>query len=292
MNKEVCKRFENVWKDFPDTLSNEKYQFKGGEFLNKYCTGNSCDGDLDMISAGCLYLLNEFFKNSSVFRSVAKNNINIVEYIMIWLSYMLNLKKNEGSESLNYFYTTSIDNDKYKTSIDKVGDCNNYKDLIDKKKYFLDIDKNIISNLYDAFKSLCKMYTGFDESTSNCTNCSQHAQNFAEKYKELNKESNIPNNRSYNKLVYTLSNDYNNLKINCKNCSSFPEIEPSIYALTSEDTSSSSIGNKLISVLSILVAIAFLGGISYKYSLFGFRKRFKKQQIKEKMKNIKKRINN
>ncbi|EAA19624.1 putative yir1 protein, partial [Plasmodium yoelii yoelii] len=44
----------------------------------------------------------------------------------------------------------------------------------------------------------------------------------------------------------------------------------------SEVTSSSSIVSKLIPVVSIFAAISIFLGISYKYSLFGFRKRVQK----------------
>ncbi|CDU85257.1 uncharacterized protein PY17X_1042800 [Plasmodium yoelii] len=47
---------------------------------------------------------------------------------------------------------------------------------------------------------------------------------------------------------------------------------------------SSSILNKLISIPFIFVVTLILLGIAYKYSLFGFRKRSQKQQIREKLK--------
>ncbi|CDR19170.1 uncharacterized protein PY17X_0949701 [Plasmodium yoelii] len=50
------------------------------------------------------------------------------------------------------------------------------------------------------------------------------------------------------------------------------------------ELSGSSLINKIIIFLSIFGAIAVFFGISYKYSLFGFRKRSKKQQIREKLK--------
>ncbi|SBW38329.1 Plasmodium variant antigen protein Cir/Yir/Bir, putative, partial [Plasmodium berghei] len=120
------------------------------------------------------------------------------------------------------------------------------------------------------------------------------------------------------KIFSTLSTDYDNIKNECKDaqCRNFP-ILPKIKttknatkdpeqasetisvtnsvqtsAQTSEVTSSSSsIGNQLFTVLSIFGAIAFFLGISYKYSLFGRRKRAQKQYLREKIKNIKKRMN-
>ncbi|SCL84891.1 BIR protein, partial [Plasmodium berghei] len=273
MNKDVCSNFLYLTTNLKYDSSNKNYQIINGDHLKKHCDNENCGSDLEKISAGCLYFFNEFFGSSSVFESVAKNNINIVDYIIIWLSYMLNLKENEGSESLTYFNNIYINNDKYKNSIIYIKDYNNYKDLIDKNHDLTKVDIKDISKFYDSFILLCEMYTAFDEDTSNCTKCSEKANQFVQKYKELN------NNKgsSYNKILSTLSTDYNNLKNKCSNIASFPEINTSTNiekspeqasvqnsTQTSEVTSlSSSIGNKLIPVLSIFGAIAFFLGIGY-----------------------------
>ncbi|ETB60855.1 hypothetical protein YYC_02119 [Plasmodium yoelii 17X] len=293
----------SIWEFFPDKLTNDKqYDFKKENFLDGYCGSYSCDHDLEKINAGFFYLLNQFFGSSGP-SYYAQNNINIVDYIMLWLSYMLSLKEQVGITNLQYFYNTTINNDKYQKSITGVKEYKTYKDLIDKKKYFLDMDSNIISNFYEAFKLLCEMYNNFDDTRSYCSICSENANKFVSKYKEMNQNSYITNNSSYNELLSTLSNDYNNFKEYCNSkgskCKDYPEL-PTIKKTQSfgqfsgqdsEDISSSSIGNKLFTVLSIFGVIAFLLGISYKYSLFGFRKRFQKQKLREKIKNIKKRIN-
>ncbi|SBW38244.1 Plasmodium variant antigen protein Cir/Yir/Bir, putative, partial [Plasmodium berghei] len=134
MNDYVYRKFLFVRNWFPDKLDeNGDYQFIMNENnLNEYCTSNRCDGDLEKINAGCLFLFDAFFKDSSSFKY--HNNINIVDYIMIWLSYMLNLKKNnDGSNNLEYFNNTYINNDKYKNTITGVTGYTNYKDLIDQK---------------------------------------------------------------------------------------------------------------------------------------------------------------
>ncbi|ETB57377.1 hypothetical protein YYC_04790 [Plasmodium yoelii 17X] len=64
------------------------------------------------------------------------------------------------------------------------------------------MDIKSISKFYDAFKSLCNMYTKFNDSTSDCTKCLNDAKEFAKKYKELNDDSSITNDSSYNKLFY------------------------------------------------------------------------------------------
>ncbi|WBY59669.1 PIR protein [Plasmodium yoelii yoelii] len=94
-------------------------------------------------------------------------------------------------------------------------------------------------------------------------------------------------NIAYNQILSTLSTDYNNLKnycnikgANCKDFPSIPEITPNISVQISEVTSSSSsLGNKLFLFYR------------YLYSLFGFQKRAQKQYLREKIKNIKKKIN-
>ncbi|EAA15620.1 putative yir3 protein, partial [Plasmodium yoelii yoelii] len=294
-----CRNFILVREKFPDQLdSNKKYTFKDKEHFKDYCT-NGCDNDFEKINAGCLYFFDTFFKDSSLFEHVAKNNINIVDYIMIWLSYMLSLMENELKESLEFFYKTYIiGGDKYRNTIAGISEYSSYMELISKKHDFTNVDmnKNIISGIYDAFKLLCEIYTEFNENTSNCTKCSGKADQFVKKYEELIKDPTINKNSSYSKALCTLLADYYNLKNKCNGTSSLPTIDKTkINVQCSEQisevaSSSSSITKKLFIVLSIFGVIAFFLGISYKYSLFGFRKRFKKQQIREKIKNIKKKM--
>ncbi|VTZ76135.1 PIR protein [Plasmodium yoelii] len=296
MDKEVCNNFIYVMTKFPDKLGTDgKYYFNDDEHFKKYCSNQNCVNELEKVSAGCLYLFDAFFKDSSVFESVAKSNINIVDYIIIWLSYMLNLKTPGTKSNLEHFYETNINNDKYKNTIDKVEGCSSYKELIDKTK-MMNMDIKDISKFYEVFKLLCEMYTEFDENKKDCAECSKKASQFASKYKELSENSDITSNSPYNKVLCTLSNDYDKLKGKSNDSSLFPTIDKTKITIKcpeqiSEVTSSSSTANKLFIVLSIFGAIAIFLGISYKYSLFGFRKRFQKQKLREKIKNIKKRMN-
>ncbi|CDU16375.1 hypothetical protein YYC_05072 [Plasmodium yoelii 17X] len=326
MDKEVCKRFNNVWEWISDELNEGTYKFNDNnslinKFSNNYCNdiefsydlcNNISQSDLNKISAGCLYLLDEFIKDGGMVPPPARNNINIVDYIFIWLSYMLNLKESEN-DNITCFYSTYIyDCDKYNTGINGFTDYKDYKELIDKKITVLNLDSNDLPKFYKAFKLLCEMYTEFDENTSNCTKCSEKAKEFVKTYEELND----PNNTIYSGYCQawsTLLNDYNNLKNKCKDYNPLPEInttqtDAKCSEITSEKThvtgseelygeisevtlSESSLVSKLFIVLSIFGAIAIFLGITYKYSLFGFRKRFKKQKLREKLKNIKKKMN-
>ncbi|ETB57994.1 hypothetical protein YYC_04770 [Plasmodium yoelii 17X] len=317
MDANICKRFNNVWEWLPDKLIEGKYQFKDDNSLNNKFSNNYCNdinfsngycnidfkSDFDKINAGCLYLLDEFIKDCGVDPSTAKNNINIVDYIMIWLSYMINLKYSEESNIITCFYIAYMnDCDKYNKKINGCTGYKDYKELLDKKNYVLNMDSNDVHKFYKAFKSLCELYTEFDKNMSNCTKCSEKAEEFVKQYQELYKDHNTKDS-SYSKVLCTLSNDYDNFKKKCNDNSSLPTIETEkISEICSEETSKKthvtgydelsgefseaalselSLVSKLFIVLSIFGAITIFLGISYKYSLFGFRKRVQKHLRKK-----------
>ncbi|VTZ73996.1 PIR protein [Plasmodium yoelii] len=300
MNKEVCEKFDNLWYKFPDELDSDKnYQFETQNFLDNYCFNYECSSDYGKINAGFFYLFNGLFGVSGVFNSWETSNINIVEYIMIWLCYMLNLKSTEDDNITNL-------NNFYKANIEKHKNYNSFIELINKKKELMNISSDQVYKLYKLFKILCEMYTKIGEDNKKCNNYLNDANKFFDEYQKLLNDKDTDNgNNSYNQLLCTLSTDYDNLKSKCSDSSSFPEIKtPKNCVKRSEQSSqlisaqnsesiaqSPSIGNKLFIVLSIFGAIAFFLGISYKYSLFGFRKQFQKQKLRGKLKNIKKRMN-
>ncbi|ETB56481.1 hypothetical protein YYC_05554 [Plasmodium yoelii 17X] len=255
MDKDVCEKFDNVWEAFPDKLtSDNKYQFETRNFLDSYCGDNNCSTDYGKINAGFLYLLNKFWGASGLFKSCETSNINVVEYIMIWLCYMLNLKstKDDSFTNLNNFYNANIKNH---------NNYNSFIELINKKKELMNISNDKVSKLYNLFKILCQMYTKIDEDNKKCNNYLKGDNEFFVEYQKLLNDSDNGNSY-YNQLLSSLSTDYDKLKNECeKILSSKPKEIKQSY----EDTSSSSsIGNKLISVLSIFGAIGFLLGISYK----------------------------
>ncbi|ETB56407.1 hypothetical protein YYC_05835 [Plasmodium yoelii 17X] len=282
----MCNNFRYVTTNFEYDSNDGKYKFKDDTNFKMYCTDGKCDKDTDKINAACLFFFNELFKNSDYFVSVAKSNINIVEYIMIWLSYTLN-KTTNGEKNINEFYTKIIENgESYKKEIKGVTGYKNYRNLIDRNYYFLSMDKNIISKLYDALTSLCNMYSNSDEHKLDFT---EDANKFVEKYEEAIKDPNITKNRLYIKVLYTLSTDYDNFKKKYDDSSSLPAIKTKIYTQKYGFTSLTSlIINYFFIFLLMFGAITFFIGIYYKYSLFGFRKRSKKQYLRKKLKKIKK----
>ncbi|EAA22182.1 putative yir3 protein [Plasmodium yoelii yoelii] len=262
MNKEVCKKFQDLTTNLKYDSNNNNLKFKDDDTFKEYCTGEksgentdkNCDKNTDKINAGCLFLFNEIFGNSTSFSFIAKGNTNIVEYIMIWLSYMLNFKKIEENDTIKHFYETYITkDDRYITDINNVSGYKSYRDLIDKKQNLMSIYVKDMSKFYYVFTLLCMMYGEFDEKNLNCYSFSEIANDFAKKYDELNEDYNDGKGSPYNQLLSTLSNDYNNLKNKCNNFPSLPTYSRRLV-----------IKRTLIPIAFIFVTVSIFLGISYK----------------------------
>ncbi|CDS44832.1 PIR protein [Plasmodium yoelii] len=313
MNDDVCKTLQDVKEWFLDKLgSNGHYQLIKVEDLEKYCI-DGCDTNFDKINAGCLYLLDQFYKDSGIAPSPSKSNPNVVDNIFIWLSYMLNLNKTNKHDNMQYFYDNYIkQRSTYKVYINELSGYENYKDLIDTRKYLLNMDSNIVSKFYEALNLLCNLYNELDYNNKNCENYLDNSE-FLKKYQELEQDTSITGNKSYKEILSTLSTDYDGFKRECNSILSSlsaetkdnpgltpglisgqdsglylgldygQESEPNSESSSEATSSSSSITSKLIPVLLILGAIPIFLGIAYKYSLFGFRKRVQKH-LREKLK--------
>ncbi|ETB63232.1 hypothetical protein YYC_00071 [Plasmodium yoelii 17X] len=310
-----CKKFDNSRKGFPDKLnSSGEYDFKGA-LLKKYCPNNQCESDTDKINAGCLGLFIDMFgKHGSSFSSSTYKDE--AACILTWLGYILTLKPPDKINTLTDFYSNYMQNyEKYTEHIITNQMYKNYKEIIDAIKEYMNIDISKMAKFYELFKLLCDMNTTYTKDKS--TECLQHANNFVDGYRKLLNDDNNNDGNSHNKLLFVLSNYYNNFE----NGRDFNKIEITFPRLPTEKTalklevedsdgtkiaespsetgksdnimttlssnttlSSSSILNKIIPILSIFAAITVFWGISYKYSLFGFRKRSPKQHLREKLK--------
>ncbi|WBY58919.1 PIR protein [Plasmodium yoelii yoelii] len=291
MNDNMCSKFLLVRNLLPDEFENNgDYQINDENYFNKYNNNKKCETDIEKINAGCLFLFEDMFGDSHLFKEYTNNNIKVVEYIIIWLSYMLNLKLNGKINNLKGYYNQYINNvEKYNTKINGVTAYNSYKDLIDKNNYLLNMDMSIISKFYESFILLCDMNTKLYADVSNCKDYLGKAHEFVKKYDKLNEKYydfnekySIIKGSSYNQILSTLSNDYNNLKNRCKYYKSIKYPSLPIY-------SRSVIRNTLIPFIFVVTAICLR--IAYKYSLFGFREKFKKQHLKRKIKKIIKKMN-
>ncbi|ETB60539.1 hypothetical protein YYC_02372 [Plasmodium yoelii 17X] len=291
MDDSLCSKFDLLRKYLPDELNeNAKIEIENIKNLKNYCPNKNCDTDIEKITAGFLWLLEQYFTKYPKKGQIVNDIKPFFLYIILWLSYKLNQNSEHKTTQINEFYNKYVlGSDKYKKFISDAYTYTDLEDFLNKKNDLLKINIKDLSKFYDASKLICSMY-GNDAMGTNSEILSDNATSFVNKYAELKYGSNIEDTL-HSQILSDLSTDYDNIKDKCKNTQSLPEITANIYAQASRVTSNSSIGNKLFTVLSIFGAIGFFLGISYKYSLFGFRKRFQKQKLREKLKNIKKRMN-
>ncbi|CDU16875.1 uncharacterized protein PY17X_0602300 [Plasmodium yoelii] len=285
---DICGKFVVLRNYLPDELDGHAtLELKDITNFKDYCPKEDCDTELEKNTIGFLWLLGHCFyalKNKS---NIDTNAFFI--YIISWISYKLKQSTNENFTTIKDFFTNSvIDNVKYSKFTSQAFKISDLDEYMKKRNDLMNINIEDMSKLYDAFKLLCNMYSEVATNKDDNT-LLDNANRFVQKYTELTNYNIEDTPRS--QILSTLLTDYNNLKIKCKDCTFLPDIT-NISALASVDTSSSSsIGKRLFAVLSIFGAIAFFLGISYKYSLFGFRKRAQKQYLREKIKKIKKKMN-
>ncbi|CAD2089721.1 PIR protein CIR protein [Plasmodium vinckei lentum] len=261
------------------------------KILSTYCryldNSGFCRDYLEMASSGVIYVLKTLKEKCNL------EYDKLAEYAILWLRYKLNQKDPYYKTQLNEFYTKHIKNNNY-YNVKISGDGSpTYKDIIDTKKDLMDIKE--MTNFSYPFKLLLLLYNKNNKNSGNCIH-SDDAKKFANKFEELNKDSNNIEYSSYNKMLSRLSDDYNNLINKCTDFPPLPKIEPKknyeqILGQTSEVTSSSSsISTTLIPALSIVSVIPVFLGISYKYSLFGVDKLFQRQHLRKKFKKVKKKL--
>ncbi|CAD2107815.1 CIR protein PIR protein [Plasmodium vinckei] len=281
--------------------------------IDTYCHyGNKsgkCNGYFQMASSGVIHLLKKLKGMSGL------ECDKLAEYAILWLCYKLNIKPNNNFTDLNKFYNQYIvNNNSYNEKINGSNGLT-YKEIIDKKKNL--INTNEISKFYVPFHILFSFYNLINANNKNWTYYSHYPKLFANKFEELNNDSKNIEVISYNKMLSTLSDDYNNLKNKYgKNIPldfpSIPKIVPikdsaqnlveipvdnsgkssgQTFVQTPEVTSSdSSISTTLIPALSTFSVIPVFLGIAYKYSLFGIDKLFQRQYLRKKLKKVKKKM--
>ncbi|CAD2084088.1 CIR protein PIR protein [Plasmodium vinckei lentum] len=320
--KDVYKDIYTINNYFTETKQNGATIQRTDKIIHDYChygktsgKGN-CSDYIQMASSGVIHLLKTLKDKHHL------EYDQLAEYAILWLRYKLNQKSPYHKTELNDFYTNHIEkNNDYNNKI-KGDDTMTYKDIIDKKKDLMNI--NGMTKFSYPFSILLFLYSEINKSIPNCKTHLGQAKDFDTRFKEFNKDPNHIEGSSYNKLLSTLSNDYNHLKNiyygKNKSCDfpSLPELTPKKIsekipvknsgqssleksgkgseklsvqptALIPEVTSSSSsILSTLIPGLSVVSVIPVFLGIAYKYSLFGVDKIFQRQYLRKKLKKIKK----
>ncbi|ETB57413.1 hypothetical protein YYC_04313 [Plasmodium yoelii 17X] len=293
----MCGKFDTFWRFFPDKLKGSEYDFKS-TFFKEYChnnNNNNCESDINKITAGCLRLFNDMFGNyGSSFDSKTYKDETVC--IMIWLGHILSLKPHEGITNLMNFYYKHIENNTEYTNR-KVNNetYDSYKNVIDQVKDYMDINISHMSKFYELLKLLCDMNTAY--TNENNSKYSEHVNKFGEEYEKLLNDNDNIDESPYSKVLLVLSKYYNNFEIGrsyknisidrpslptqktvkkvnveglneTKTTESLIKTDQSNLVTTTTISNTilpySSLVNKLIAVLSIVVAIAFFFGISYK----------------------------
>ncbi|CAD2103354.1 CIR protein PIR protein [Plasmodium vinckei petteri] len=272
---------EDLYKDI-NTIDGYFYEknLEGGgtlqvtdNIIHKYChyrntSGNDqCNDYLEKASSGVIYVLNTLKDKHRL------EDDKLAEYAILWLRYKLNQKSPYFDTKLIDFYNNYIVKNKCYNNKIKDSDNMTYKDIIDTKKDLMGIKE--MTKFSYPFKLLLLLY---DKNKNNSGNCAHldDAKKFADEFEKLNKISNNIGSRSYNKMLYRLSDDYNNLISKCTNFPTLPKIKTPLTTV--------------IPVLSTFSVIPVFLGIAYKYSLFGVDKLFQRQYLRKKLKKVKKKL--
>ncbi|CAD2102144.1 CIR protein PIR protein [Plasmodium vinckei petteri] len=241
--------------------------------IHKYChyRNNSgqgkCNDYLEKASSGVIHLL----KNLKERYNLEYDKLS--EYAILWLRYRLNQKAPYYDTQLDEFYTKHIVKNKCYNNKIKDSGSPTYKELIDKKKDLMNIQE--MTKFSYPFKLLLLLYDTNKNNSGDCYHL-DNAKIFAKEFEKLSNDSNNKEGSSYNKLLYRLSDDYNNLKNKCTNFPPLPKIKTPLTTV--------------IPVLSTFSVIPAFLGIAYKYSLFGVDKLFQRQYIRKKLKKITKKM--
>ncbi|CAD2089744.1 PIR protein CIR protein [Plasmodium vinckei brucechwatti] len=267
--KDLYYEFNEINKDFgTDSTGDVVYC---SNLIHNYChygnTKGKCGNYLEMTSSGVIYLLENLKKYNLEYDKLA-------EYAILWLRYKLNQKDPHYNTQLSEFYTNHIEKNTYYNNRIKGNGSPTYKEIIDKKKDLMNIKE--MTKFSYPFKILLLLYNNNNNKKSGNCNHLDDAKKFAKAFEELINDSKNIENNSYNKMLYILSDDYNNLKNKCTNFPPLPKINTPL--------------TKLIPALSTFSVIPVFLGIAYKYSLFGVDKLFQRQHLRKKLKKVKKKM--
>ncbi|ETB63228.1 hypothetical protein YYC_00067 [Plasmodium yoelii 17X] len=300
----LCDGLDVIDRGLVFDRDSQNYNFTGSH-TEMHCPDNKCDNDNKKISSAFIAFL-AFFNVDGVDKNLDSDKI--AEYAILWLGHKLNQKTENGTTTLNDFYNNHIKkNSKYEENISNHNKIK--KDDIENKIESMNIDIKDISNFYEAFKLLCKMDSEINpKKNPQCKKCLENVVEFYEQYEKLKNALDINKGSSYLQLLSSLSNDYKKYKERYKKdvCNDIESLEacsrssltetlvtncpmticpatecPATECPVKECPVTKSI---IIPIAIIFVASSILLGVSYKYSLFGFRKRSQKQHLREKLK--------
>ncbi|VEV57595.1 CIR protein PIR protein [Plasmodium vinckei vinckei] len=279
--EKVYKEFGTIDSYFYEEENNGTTSLISKGLIDNYChyenkSGNgNCHNDyFEMTSSSVIHLINNLKGKCGL------DFDKLAEYAILWLSFKLNKKPQHKFAKLNDFYNSHIENNKCYNDIIKDSPSMTYKKIIDTKKDLMNIKE--ISKFDGPFSILYYLYYGISDVVIDCGENLKIANSFVNQFNDLNNDPNNKENSSYNKLLSTLSNDYNNLKkLYKKKSCDFPDppgltpqtspvdnsvkVSGQTFGETSEGTSSNSlIASKLIPALLTFSVIPVFLGVAYK----------------------------
>ncbi|EUD69574.1 hypothetical protein YYG_05212, partial [Plasmodium vinckei petteri] len=172
-----------------------------------YChyenTSGKCRDYFELASSGVIHLLKTLRDKYSL------EYDKLAEYAILWLSYKLNMQKKRNFDKLNDFYTSYIVNNKCYDDKIKGNEDLTYKEIIDKKKDMMNMNIKEISKFNIPFYILFYLNYVFHDEYLPCKVYSGYAKRFANDFEKLSKDSKNIEESLYNKILSTLSDDYN-----------------------------------------------------------------------------------
>ncbi|KEG01640.1 hypothetical protein YYE_03740 [Plasmodium vinckei vinckei] len=247
---------------------NEKITLYYDKSILKYCNYSNtsgtggCDDYFQWANCGFIYLLMLLKEKFDL------EYDKLAEYVILWLSYKLNTAPDRCNMNLVKFYTNYIEKNDYYNKKIKVDGSTTYKDIIDKKKDLMNIKE--LSKFNGLFYILFLSYYFIDAKDFECTTYLGFVNQFVQNFKDLNNDPKNIESSSFSQILYTLSNDYENIKKiynDKKSCEipSIPQLNPKSLVRNPEGTSSgSSILNTVIPGLSAFSVIPVFLGVAYK----------------------------
>ncbi|ETB63489.1 hypothetical protein YYC_00244 [Plasmodium yoelii 17X] len=173
MDDTLCGKFDFLREYLPDDLgATTKLDLNDNSEIKKYCPenglgDNTCNTNLDKITAGFLWLLGECYSTLTT-NGYDQNNTNAFFIHMIsWFSYKLNQHEGKKFNTINDFFNEYVKSSgNYKSFITDANRIGNLKEFMDKRDYLLNINIDDLSKFYDASKLICIFAIWISETSS------------------------------------------------------------------------------------------------------------------------------
>ncbi|VTZ67103.1 CIR protein [Plasmodium chabaudi chabaudi] len=215
----LCNALKDIEEFLPNSLSSESKDVNRNLYKT-YCPidqrgKQECRTDGERIGAMFKLLLQQLFVNNEGDLELENKNDEYSEYAILWLSNII--------RHFNYKHTPHVQ-DFYTTFIKEGNWYNDFRDKINKKNDIMKLQINQIYNLYELLNILCKAITKYDENPSNSSECSNFANKWEERSKELvNKETKVFEDEHYCNALLNLKKAYEKFT-NGNNTNAFPKI--------------------------------------------------------------------